>query len=63
MTQRNDTIAGTCHNDTKTKTVIVLKKDKTPEHQKLKIRTLLFFVLENATLIKIKNMNIIPADC
>lgn len=34
MTQRNDTIAGTCHNDIKTKTVIGLKKNKTPEHQK-----------------------------
>lgn len=34
MTQRNDIIAGTCHNDIKTKTVIVLKKDKTLEHQK-----------------------------
>lgn len=28
MTQRNDTIAGTCHNDIKTKTVIVLKRTK-----------------------------------
>lgn len=34
MTQRNGTIAGTYHNDTKTKTAIVLKKDKTQEHQK-----------------------------
>lgn len=34
MTQRNGTIAGTCHNGIKTKTVIVLKKDKTLEHQK-----------------------------
>lgn len=34
MTQRNGTIAGTYHNDTKTKTVIVLKKDKTQTLQK-----------------------------
>lgn len=34
MTQRNDTIAGTCHNDIKTKTVIVLKKDKARMLQK-----------------------------
>jgi len=34
MTQRNDIIAGTCHNDIKTKTVIVLKKDKVRTLQK-----------------------------
>lgn len=62
MTQRNGTIAGTCHNDIKTKTVIVLKRTKR-WNIKSKNQDIIIFVLENATLIKIKNMNIILADC
>lgn len=62
MTQRNDTIAGTCHNDIKTKRLLFSKRTKR-ERFKNKNQDIIIFVLENATLIKIKNMNIIPADC
>ena len=63
MTQRNGTIAGTCHNDTKTKSGYCSQKGQNAGTSKVKIQDIIIFVLENATLIKIKNMNIILADC